>query len=347
VRPQPVYRQGPVLAFDPAMGRRFLVTIDTEEDFDWDAPFSRTAHSLVSTAALAEGHAYFHGSGVNPLYLVDYPVAFDATARNVLGRAAADGEAEIGLQLHPWVTPPFEEAVNAHNSYTGNLPVTLERAKLRALYDALVEGFAVQPRSYRAGRYGLGSETMAMLAELGVACDTSVRAHYDYRDAGGPDYSTAPLRPFWTGPDNSIAELPLTSPYVGLLRRFGGPLFHSVSDRSRVRSLLSRARLVERIPLTPEGTTATEAVAAIAECAALDLPVLVLSFHSPSLAPGNTPYVRDAADLATFYGWWDAVLRALSDHGYAAASLDQILSAISPNRESSPLAKPAAAPLSP
>ncbi|TXC69195.1 WalW protein [Sphingorhabdus soli] len=347
MRPQPVYRQGPAIGFDPALGRRFLVTIDTEEDFDWGAPFSRTAHSLASTAALAEGQTYFHGAGVNPLYLVDYPVAFDTTARDILGRAAADGEAEIGLQLHPWVTPPFEEAVNAHNSYTGNLPAALERAKLRALYDAAVEGFAVQPRSYRAGRYGLGSETMAILAELGVACDTSVRAHYDYRAAGGPDYSTAPLRPFWTGPDNSIAELPLTSPYVGLLRRFGGPLFHSVTDRSRVRSLLSRLRLVERVPLTPEGTTAAEAVAAIAECAALDLPVLVLSFHSPSLAPGNTPYVRDAADLAKFYGWWDKVLRALSDHGYAAASLDQILSAICPDGESSPLAKRSRAPLSP
>ncbi len=345
--PQPVYREGPLIAFDPAMGRRFLITIDTEEDFDWSAPFSRTAHSLASTSALAEGQAYFHRAGVKPLYLVDYPVAFDTTARDVLGRAAADGEAEIGLQLHPWVTPPFDEAVNAHNSYTGNLPPDLERAKLCVLYDALVEGFSVQPCSYRAGRYGLGSETMAMLADLGVTCDTSVRAHYDYRAVGGPDYSTAPLRPFWTGPDSRIAELPLTSPYVGLLGRFGGPLFHSVSDRSRVRSLLSRARLVERVPLTPEGTTAAEAVAAIAECAALDLPVLVLSFHSPSLAPGNTPYVRDAADLATFYGWWDAVLRALRDHGYAAASLDQILSAITSHSESSPLAKRAGAPLSP
>lgn len=347
MQPNRVYHQGPEIAFALGLGRRFLVTIDTEEDFDWSAPFSRSAHSLASTAALAEGQAYFRGAGVNPLYLVDYPVAFDPTARDVLGRAAANNEAEIGLQLHPWVTPPFDEPVTAHNSYAGNLPAALERAKLRALYDALVDGFAITPRSYRAGRYGLGPDSMAMLGELGVACDTSVRAHFDYRDAGGPDYSTAPLRPFWTGPDEDIVELPLTSPYVGALRRFGGPIFHSVSDRSRVRSLLSRARLVERIPLTPEGTSASEAVAAIAECAALDLPVLVLSFHSPSLAPGNTRYVRDAADLATFYGWWDKVLRALGDHGYAAASLDQLLAGIAPRSAASPLAKRAEAPLSP
>lgn len=347
MQPNRVYHRGPQIAFDPDLGRRFLVTIDTEEDFDWEAPFSRTAHTLASTAALQQGQDYFRAAGVNPLYLVDYPVARDRIARDVLGQAAADNRAEIGLQLHPWVTPPFDEPVNAHNSYAGNLPAALERAKIRTLYDALVEGFSITPRSYRAGRYGLGPETMAMLADLGVACDTSVRAHFDYRDAGGPDYRHAPLRPFWTGPAHQIAELPLTSPYVGALRRFGGPLLHSVPDRSRVRSLLSRGRLVERIPLTPEGTTATEAVAAIAECAVLDLPVLVLSFHSPSLAPGNTPYVRDAADLATFYGWWDKVLRALGDHGFAAASLDQVLGGISPRDRASPLAKPAAAPLSP
>lgn len=342
-----VYRQGPDIAFDRDLGRRFLVTIDTEEDFDWMAPFSRTAHSLASTVALRQCQDYFRGQGVNPLYLVDYPVAFDATARDVLGRAAADNEAEIGLQLHPWVTPPFDEAVNAHNSYAGNLPAATERAKLRTLYDALVEGFAVGPRSYRAGRYGLGPDTMDMLAELGVACDTSVRTHFDYRHLGGPDYSDAPLRPFWTGPDDRIAEFPLTSPYIGALRALGGRIFHSGLARSRVQSLLARARLVDRIPLSPEGTNAREAVAAIAECAALDLPLLVMSFHSPSLVPGNTHYVRDAADLATFYAWWDTVLRALSDYGFAAASLDQLLAALEPRDATSPLAKREAAPLSP
>ncbi len=39
------------------------------------------------------------------------------------------------------------------------------------------------------------------------------------------------------------------------------------------------------------------------------LPLLVLSFHSPSLVPGNTPYVRTEADLDRLYDWWRTVLR--------------------------------------
>ena len=45
------------------------------------------------------------------------------------------------------------------------------------------------------------------------------------------------------------------------------------------------------------------------------VPVLNFSFHSPSLRPGNTPYVRTAADLDRFYRWWDAVLDHLGRRG--------------------------------
>jgi hypothetical protein len=33
--------------------------------------------------------------------------------------------------------------------------------------------------------------------------------------------------------------------------------------------------------------------------------VFVLTYHSPSLEPGNTPYVRTEADLAKFLRWLD------------------------------------------
>ena len=69
------------------------------------------------------------------------------------------------------------------------------------------------------------------------------------------------------------------------------------------------------MPLTPEGTGADEAVAAIDRLVADRVPVLSLSFHSPSLEPGHTPYVRDAADLRTFWRWWDAVFDRLAQHG--------------------------------
>ena len=51
------------------------------------------------------------------------------------------------------------------------------------------------------------------------------------------------------------------------------------------------------------------------------------SFHSPSLEPGHTPYVRDAADLARFWTWWDGVLNLLAREGVQPASAEQLVAA--------------------
>ena len=55
------------------------------------------------------------------------------------------------------------------------------------------------------------------------------------------------------------------------------------------------------------------------------LPVLNFSFHSPSLQPGNTPYVRSNADLALFYRWWDIILDHLARRGVEATTAAQIV----------------------
>jgi hypothetical protein len=57
------------------------------------------------------------------------------------------------------------------------------------------------------------------------------------------------------------------------------------------------------------------------------LRVLNVAFHSPSVEPGHTPYVRDAADLAAFWRWWDAVLDLLDRLGIRNASLAELLDA--------------------
>ena len=57
----------------------------------------------------------------------------------------------------------------------------------------------------------------------------------------------------------------------------------------RARGIAARLGLLSRVPLTPEGTPAAEAIAAIRTAAGQGERLLNLSFHSPSLVPGNTP----------------------------------------------------------
>ncbi|OZA61676.1 MAG: hypothetical protein B7X78_07165 [Sphingomonadales bacterium 39-62-4] len=94
-----------------------------------------------------------------------------------------------------------------------------------------------------------------------------------------------------------------------------------------MRGLLSRLGLLERISLTPEGITLEEAVRGIEVAIDLGLPVLVLSFHSPSLCPGYTPYVRNDDDLDRFYDWWRGVFAHLAAKGVKPANVRQIIEA--------------------
>jgi hypothetical protein len=54
----------------------------------------------------------------------------------------------------------------------------------------------------------------------------------------------------------------------------------------------------------------------------------VFSFHSPSLQPGHTPYVRDEAELDAFYDWWRGVFEYLAKRGVKPASVREIRAAV-------------------
>jgi hypothetical protein len=320
---QSPYASGDRVDLSPLNQPVFLITIDTEEEFDWRAPFSRSSHGVSHVAAIPRFQAMCARFGVKPLYLIDHPIAECGAAAEMLGGWARDGQAEIGLQLHPWVTPPFDEEVTVHNSYACNLPAELERAKMMALADSVNRHLAAQPMAYRAGRYGAGANSFAVLQEIGISVDTSVRPFFDYSPQGGPNYSNSPLRPYWIAPDQLI-ELPVTSVFSGLFKGSGATLFDRAFRSDAMRATLARTGLLERIALTPEGIPVEKAIEAIDVALLLEMPVLVFSFHSPSLAAGHTPYVRNAAELERFYDWWEQVLAHLAKRDIRASNIAEI-----------------------
>jgi len=314
--------------FSEGFGQRFIVTVDTEEEFDWNAPLDRHGHGTLSVPALRTFQQFCEEFGVVPIYLVDYPVADSPLAPEAIGEAVAAGRAEVGVQLHPWVNPPFDEAVTEFNSYAGNLGFELEREKFARLHGRIVEAFGTAPRIYRAGRYGLGPRTAEILDEFGIAIDTSVRARFDYSASGGPNYRTHPLQPYWTDNARRLLELPLTTVYWGPLRQLGNTIYPALWRMPQLRGALARAGLLERIPLTPEGITAEEALRGVDVAIDAGLPVLVFSFHSPSLVPGYTPYVRDAQDLDSLYGWWRTLFAHLERRGVKPSNVANIMSSV-------------------
>lgn len=314
--------------FSPGTGQRFIVTVDTEEEFDWGKPLASSGHSTLTVARLARFQQFCEGFGICPIYLVDHPIVTSPVAAEVLREPVAAGRAEVGIQLHPWVSPPFEEEVTPYNSFAGNLPRELEAEKLKRLRDGIEKAFGAAPAIYRAGRYGLGPNTAELLVENRVAIDTSVRARFDYSYQGGPNYRDHPLRPYWVDRRGGLMELPLTTVFWGPLRQLGDWLYPRLWRIPRMRGLLSRARLLERIPLTPEGTRLEDAMRGIDIAVDEGLPILVLSFHSPSLAPGFTPYVRSEDDLDVLYDWFRGVFTYLAKRGVAPTSVKGIMNSV-------------------
>lgn len=309
-------------------GTRFMLVVDTEEEFDWDAPFDRASRSVTITDAMERGQACFATAGVRPLYVTDYPVIDDPRAGPMLARWVAEGQADVGAHCHPWVNPPHVEDVTAAHSFAGNLPEAWERAKITALRDRIAQVTGRAPLAFRAGRYGVGANSGAILRDLGFRVDSSIRSRFNYAAHHGPDFSAMPLRPYRAGPDGMLIELPLSTAFVGRLHRWGDQLQPVIDGQGLGAGLLARSGMVQRIPLTPEGVDVTEAIRAIDRLLDDGLRLLMFSFHSPTLAPGHTPYVRDEADLKGFYRWWDAVLAHLSRRGVRAAGLDDLLNAV-------------------
>ena len=314
--------------FRDGFGQRFLVTVDTEEEFDWGAPLDRERHSLITIPALRTFQTFCEGLGVVPVYLIDYPIAQSPAAAEAIGEAVAAGRAEVGVQLHPWVSPPFDEQVTEYNSYAGNLPLELEREKFRILRDLIETRFGTAPLIYRAGRYGLGPSTAEILSEHGLTIDTSVRARFDYSGKGGPNYRDHPVKPYWIDRSKRLLELPLTTVFWGPLRNLGSVIYPHMWRAPSARGMLSRTGMLERIPLTPEGVTSEEAVRGIDVALDEGIPVLVLSFHSPSLAPGYTPYVRNEAELERLYAWWRTVFAHLATRGVAPTSVADVMASV-------------------
>lgn len=85
--------------------------------------------------------------------------------------------------------------------------------------------------------------------------------------------------------------------------------------------------MLDRIPLTPEGVTLEEAVTGIDMALENQLPLLVFSFHSPSLRPGYTPYVRSEDDLDQFYDWWRGVFAHLAHNRVRSTCVREIIAA--------------------
>lgn len=278
-----------------------FVIVDTEEEFDWNAPPSREATTVLAMRHVGRAQQIFDRYGLRPTYVIDYPVASQQAGYEPLQEIHRDGRCHIGGHLHPWVSPPYTEQLSGPNTFMMNIGTALQAQKLEALTAAITDKFG-QPRVFKAGRYGLGRDTVELLDSMGYLVDTSVCPRMDFSELQGPSFAGFDSSPFMLTP--RLMELPCTVDYIGWIGHRGRTLHTLASSRPlrRLRGVgvLARTGAVNRVMLSPEGNTLQEMRDLARALARRGCRTFTLSFHSPSVDVGHTPYVRTQQDLQNF-----------------------------------------------
>jgi hypothetical protein len=281
-----------------------FVVVDTEEEFDWDAPFARTNTSVRAMRHIDRLQSVLSRYKIEPTYIVDFPVASQPDGYTPLREIADSGHARIGAHLHPWVNPPFSEDVSARNSFGCVLGQALEREKIRLLQAEIANHFDRAPVVYKAGRYGFGLTTVKALESLNFTVDLSINPRMNFLLEGGPSFEAFDASPFFFGQDGQILELPCSTDYIGISGRYAARLHrmisHAALSGTPLVGVMARLGVVNKVMLSPEVSTLAEMKALTTSLLQRGVRTFSLTIHSPSMSPGCTPYVRTTSDLGKF-----------------------------------------------
>lgn len=322
---------------------KLIITVDTEEEGLWSNSFRATGNTVHNIAGVPAFQSICNNHKLAPVYLVNSPVIENEDASKTLQEINARGECEIGAHIHPWNTPPVQENIESYDSYLCNLDVDVQARKLEKVTNSIKDRFGDSPVSFRSGRYGIDLNGIKLLHELGYIVDSSVCPFTDYSDDGGPDFRHFPWRPYYVGekfdvPGNDtdgILEVPVTFGYNWSNFQAAFYLHELLASNSikklRLRGILSRLNLLNKIKFSPEKHNAKELKQLAKVYKQHNNPCLVMMFHSSSLVSGHSPYVPDDASLKSFLHIIDEVSDyCLNSLGMVPATLAEFTRHYSP-----------------
>jgi hypothetical protein len=322
----------------------FLLTVDTEEEWDWNSDFPHPPFSTENIKAVPHLQHFCEKLEVIPTYFLDYAVAEKPENVDIFKPYFDRGLLDIGAHLHPWCTPPINEYISCDNSHAVNLGVDIFRQKMQSLTDLLQDEFGCHPFSFRSGRWGLNADLLKILAELGYKVDSSVRPFYE--DLPHFSYMQALTHPYWPSFDNillpgeqrEILEIPASSGFNHVNFEFLNKLHASLSkapvNKLRLIGILWQLGIMKKITVTPEAARAEDVNRCIDMAVKRGDVMINLFFHSSNLVPGNTDYVQTEADLKEFYAKLEKIIKHVRrQHGAEFVSIRQAHERLTGNNE--------------
>lgn len=282
------------------------IIIHTEEEFEWNGSYSSENNKVSHGDALFRIVKELLESEINIILTLDFAFVDSENGLKCIEKLLnlKSPFLKFGTHLHPWVNPPFfeEDYKNVANSFACNLPTNLEKEKISYLSSVIEKITGEYPIYYLGGRYGTDEDTLKILCELNYMIDFSISPFMNYSKEGGPDF---------THYDNSIriesniTRIPHTTGIISramFISRFlnkNPRWFHALNNTLSGKVILKLFN-VKLVRLSPEGYSFHEMKTLVDTLVPNITDTLVLSFHSPSVVLGLTPYVTSGLQHQTF-----------------------------------------------
>jgi len=279
----------------------FLLSVDTEEEWDWEGPFPEENFSVENLHILPKFQTFCEEIGLRPCYFVDYAAAVGLVKQTEFLERAAQSQCELGAHLHPWANPPYFGKPTEENSHVVNLPLPQVEKKLDALMDLFSSTLNYKPKAFRSGRWGISEPIMELLYLRGFDIDSSVYPFYknEYFNCYGASLSaywpssTDVLKP---GTQRNIIEMPVTvgfskTPFEKASR------LHDLSQCSFLQllkptALLWHSKILRKIYFSPEVSKTEDLIKLAEKTIENGQHFLHMYFHSSNLINNGTGFLK-------------------------------------------------------
>lgn len=295
---------------------QFILTLDTEGDNQWNHGGQLTVENIKYIPRFQNLCTKYK---IKPTYLITSEVCEDAFAKELFSSYLKQAAVEVGAHLHSWTSPPFQDKEGfrfndkAH-PFASELSEIIIDDKIRSLTYQIEAAFGKRPTSFRSGRYGFNEKVGAVLARYGYVIDSSVTPYTSWKNnkglpsgEGGPDFMDKTAFPYiYNFNDYKLIEIPVTvlptrfplNTHHALAVRF----FRSVNKSIFIKIFRKIIYQHQPLWLRPYPWMNRLLLTEILnEAARIDLPYLVMMFHSSELMPGCSFYRKNNKEIEALY----------------------------------------------
>lgn len=296
----------------------FIITIDTEEDNQWDINngiSTENAKYLPRFQELAEQYNY------KPVWLTTYEMCNNNFFVKYFKEKQKKGLCEIGMHLHAWNNPPKYELkkVNKQRPYLIEYPLNIMEDKIKILDSLLTRKFGIKPISHRSGRWAMNEDYFKLLVDNGYKVDCSVTPHIDWSHLvgqtgkAGTNYKNSSEKVQFL--NNGILEVPVTIRHLRIFEKTNIKTFKDFV-KEIVFYVIKKNQWIR-----PSSSFDIKGMKKVIDKCNKNNEYIMFMIHSSELMPKGSPNFKTEESVEQLYNVIEKIFKYVKKNGYKGITL--------------------------